>query len=108
VYIQGKFHLYTSHHLYRRRIHEKFNDGDTCTVYLKNRSQKQGHDEKEWYEQAFGSKQNLMTITSFFQPQHTEMLKKPGKCDLYAVIKFKIFEELAKEPEFKGKFPPVA
>ena len=52
----------------RRRIHEEFSDGDTVIVFLKDRSKKQSYDEKDWYDKAFGPKQNMMSVTIHYKP----------------------------------------
>ena len=69
-------------------------------IKLKNRSKPQNEEEKEWYERAFGKKQNMMNVTIKFLPQIKENLKK-GKCDIFAVIKYKMF------PELEGEFNPA-
>lgn len=69
-------------------------------INLKNRAIKQIEEEKDWYEKAFGPKQNMMNIRVIFKPQVNDALKK-GKCDLYAILKFKMF------PEMEGEFNKV-
>lgn len=76
---------------------EVFKDGEkkSCIVKLKNRAQLQDDEEKEWYECAFGAKQNIMTARIVYTPL-SETMKK-NKSDLYARIKYKMFPELIGE-----------
>lgn len=80
----------------RRRIGEVFNDGDKVVVNLKNRAIKQTDDEEEWYEKAFGSKQNIMTIKIDFTPEVKDAFKK-GRNDIYAVIEYNMYDEMQGE-----------
>ena len=74
-------------------------DGDTVIVTLKNRSQKNGEEQDEdWYEKAFGPKQNIMTIKIDFTPETKEAFKK-GRNDIYAVVTYNMYEEM--EGEFQ-------
>jgi hypothetical protein len=82
--------------LSRRRIQEIFADGETVIVFLKDRNKKQSHEEKDWYEKAFGAKQNMMIVRIIFKPLSRENLKK-GKCDIWANIKYKMFAEMEGE-----------
>ena len=66
-------------------------------VFLKDRSKKQSLEEREWYERAFGAKQNMMTVRIIFKPLNKVSLKT-GKCDIWANIKYKMF------PEMEGEF----
>ena len=52
----------------RYRIREILSDGETVTVTLKNRANKQTEDEEEWYEKAFGAKQNIMSVKVNYEP----------------------------------------
>lgn len=67
-------------------------------MFLKDRSKKQSEEEKEWYERAFGAKQNIMVAKIVFKPQNKDYLKKAGRSDVWANIKYKMF------PEFEGEF----
>ena len=74
-------------------------DGDTVIVTLKNRGQKNAEEQDEdWYEKAFGPKQNIMTIKIDFTPETKEAFKK-GRNDIYAVVTYNMYEEM--EGEFK-------
>lgn len=87
----------------RRRIKDTFADGDIVLVSLKDRSKKQTSDEREWYEKAFGPKQNIMNIRIIFKPQILDHIKK-GKSEIWAEIKYKMFFEM--EGEFsKADYP---
>jgi hypothetical protein len=52
-------------------------------------------EEEDWYEKAFGLKQNMMTVRVKFLPQGA--LKKGNKQEVYAVIKYQMFDELKQE-----------
>ena len=84
--------------LYRRRINQEFKDGDVVFITLKNRDVEQTPDEEHWYEQAFGTKQNMMRVKIGFMPEAKEHLKK-GKNEIYAEVEYHMFEEM--EGEFK-------
>ena len=81
---------------YRRRIKEEFADGDTVIITLKNRAVEQGADEEDWYEKAFGPKQNIMVARITFQPEVKEHLKR-NKNDIYAEVTYEMFEEMEGE-----------
>ena len=51
---------------YRRRIKQEFSDGDAVIIELKNRSEPFTVDQEEWYEKAFGPKQNIMDVRITF------------------------------------------
>ena len=70
-------------------------------IHLKNREVEQSPDEEDWYEKAFGPKQNIMTTKISFMPEAKEHLKK-GKNDIYAEIEYKMFEEM--EGEFSTDY----
>ena len=91
--VSYKFYL---KHFSRRRIQEIFGDGETVIVFLKDRNKKQSHEERDWYEKAFGAKQNMMSVRIIFKPLSRENLKK-GKCDIWANIKYKMFAEMEGE-----------
>lgn len=61
-------------------------------------------DEEEWYEKAFGPKQNIMTIKVDFTPKKNDHFKK-GRYDIYAKIKYKMYEEM--DYEFKKENYPA-
>lgn len=65
---------------------------------LKNRALKQNDDEYDWYEKAYGPKQNIMTIKIDFTPETRDQFKK-GKNDIYAVVEYNMYDEM--EGEFK-------
>ena len=88
----------------RMRINKSgFEDGDVVYIRLKDRSRKQTEEEKDWYEKAFGSKQNIMTSIIAFHPQVRDNLKK-GRADIWAVVKYSMFPEM--EGEFKKEDYP--
>ena len=70
-------------------------DGETVSVKLKDRKQKQDEDCIEWYERAFGPKQNMMNIKMRFNPLTPAFAN--GKVDVYISLKYKMFEEMGKE-----------
>ena len=76
----------------RKRIHEEFKDGDSCTVFLKDRFKKEEEAEATWYARAFGNLRNLMHIDLTFNPP----------TDLVPINKFAIFAQLhySMFPEF--------
>ena len=79
---------------YRRRVCEELKDGESVIVHLKNRAIEQTEDEEDWYEKAFGEKQNMMSLRIMYAPLKPEM--KQGKMfDLIARLKFDMFKELA-------------
>lgn len=86
-------------------MYEIFNDGDSCIIHLKNRSQEQNEEEEDWYEKAFGAKQNMMSITITYLP-FSDLMKKGKSFDMFARIDFKIFDEL--KDEFSSEdYPPL-
>lgn len=75
-----------------------FKDGDIVYVTLKNRGQKNAENvDEEWYEKAFGPKQNIMTIQINFTPESKDAFKR-GKYDIYAEVEYNMYEEM--QPEF--------
>ena len=50
------------------RINQEFDDGDSCTVKLKDRFVAQEEDEKLWYDRAFGALRNIMKIKILWRP----------------------------------------
>lgn len=95
-FIQGKFHRFQR---FRTRIKDEFDDGDKCTIHLKNRDVRPSSDEEDWYNRAFGPKRNFMTLRIKYAPLDG-MFKQ--KRHWFAVIKYKIFEEMVKECEEEG------
>jgi len=85
------------------RIKDKLNDGEIVLVRLKNRKVEQSEEEKEWYDRAFGPKQNMMNIKFVYNPPNENIFKK-GKVDLYMSLKYKMFDEMEKEFK-KEDFP---
>lgn len=81
---------------YRKRIKDEFADGDVVVITLKNRAIEQGPDEEDWYEKAFGPKQNIMVVRISFQPETKEHLKR-NKNDIYADVVYEMFEEIEGE-----------
>lgn len=73
-----------------------FKDGDIVIVSLKNRAVKQDDDAEDWYEKAFGSKQNIMSIKVDFTPEVKEPFKK-GRYDIYAVVEYNMYDEMQGE-----------
>ena len=72
---------------------------------LKHRARPQTESEQEWYEKAFGPKQNKMTIRILFAPQYTDHIRK-GKSEVWVTINYKMFEELKDEfSNTKAEFP---
>mmetsp|Transcript_17139 Transcript_17139/g.23103 ORF Transcript_17139/g.23103 Transcript_17139/m.23103 type:complete len:81 (+) Transcript_17139:180-422(+) len=61
----------------RVRIEKEFEDGDVCTVNLKDRFKEQDEKEKLWYERAFGTLRNMMKIELSFTPPGDQV--PPGK-----------------------------
>lgn len=87
----------------RRRINEKLSDKEVVVVTLKDRTKEQTVNEEEWYQMAFGPKQNIMTIKIDFTPKKVDALKK-GRNDIYAVVKYSMYEEMVGEFK-KEDFP---
>ena len=87
---------------YRKRINQEFKGGEVVVVTLKNRSLEQTPDEEDWYEKAFGPKQNMMEVKIHVQPEKDHLRRK--KNDLYAECKYEMFPEMA--GEFKKEDHP--
>lgn len=81
--------------LSRTRIHKEFEDGDVCTVTLKDRFKPQDEKEKLWYDQAFGPLRNLMKIELSFTPPADQVAV--GKYAFFATITYTMFPELHEE-----------
>jgi len=79
----------------RIRIHKEFEDGDSCTVYLKDRFKEQDEKEKLWYDRAFGSLRNMMKIELSFTPPPEEI--PPGKFKFLVKLNYEMFPEMIEE-----------
>ena len=77
------------------RINKEFDDGDTCTVYLKDRFKKQEEREELWYRQAFGDLRNMMSIHLSFTPSPDQI--QPKKFMFFAQVHYTIFPEMIEE-----------
>ena len=70
--------------IYRMRVYQEFEDGDSCKVYLKDPHAAIDSDEKRarredmklWYERAFGRFRNIMNIKPTWRPPETR-IKNP-------------------------------
>lgn len=65
-------------------------------IELKKKSEPFSVDQEEWYEKAFGPKQNIMDVRITFQPETKEHLKK-NKNDIYAEVNYEMFDEMVGE-----------
>lgn len=71
-----------------------FQDGETIIVKLKNKGQKTEDEiDDDWYEKAFGPKQNIMTLKIDFTPEVKEAFRK-GRYDIYAVVDYNMYDEM--------------
>lgn len=86
------------------RIAQAFTDDDKeakgdkihiAHINLKNRQYKQSEEEKDWYDKAFGSRQNMMQFRYYFRPDDKQ---RKGKLDYYFDFQYKMF------PELEGEF----
>lgn len=77
------------------RINKEFQDGDSCTVTLKDRFKEQDEDEKLWYDRAFGHLRNIMRIKLIFRPPTSQI--EPGVFNFFAQITYEMFPEMADE-----------
>ena len=77
------------------RINKEFEDGDECTVTLKDRFKEQTEDEKLWYNRAFGPLRNIMTIKIRFRPPVDKVA--PKKFNFFAKINYTMFPEMGEE-----------
>lgn len=82
------------------RINKEFEDGESCTVTLKDRFKPQDEESKEWYDRAFGSKRNIMKIELSFVPPPSDV--PPGTLKFYTKLNYTMFPEM-KEGEFAGE-----
>ncbi len=64
-------------------------------VTLKDKSRPFTEDEKEWYEQAFGKKRNIMTLGISIGPVLDAKLRE--NFDFFAKIHYKMFPEMEDE-----------
>jgi hypothetical protein len=72
---------------------------------LKNRQNKQTHDEKEWYEQAFGKYRNMMDFGCTYIPKNQE-----GNLRCFIRINYQMFKEMSDQQfgEFSEEdYPPM-
>ena len=89
--------------IFRNRIHEEFNDGDECIVLLKNRAVTQDEDMKIWYERAFGSQRNLMSLSFKYLPP---ALPKHVTPRVFVELQYNMFPEMMEEfnaSDYKNK-----
>jgi len=87
--------------IFRVRINKEFEDGEDCTVTLKDRFKEQDEDEKLWYNRAFGPLRNMMKITLIFRPGDKVT---PGRFHFFAKINYAMFPEMSEEFH-EGDFP---
>ena len=81
--------------LSRVRIHKEFEDGDSCTVYLKDRFKKQEEREELWYRQAFGDLRNMMNVHLQFTPMPDQI--PPKKFIFLAQVHYTMYPEMVEE-----------
>ena len=82
------------------RIKTEFEDGESCTVTLKDRFKPQEEESQLWYSRAFGPQRNMMKVKLSFTPP-------PGTVDynavaFYAKVNYTMFSEM-QEGEFKDE-----
>ena len=77
------------------RIHKEFEDGDSCTVYLKDRFKKQEEREELWYRQAFGDLRNMMNVHLQFTPMPDQI--PPKKYIFLAQVHYTMYPEMVEE-----------
>lgn len=73
------------------RIKKEFEDGESCTVRLKDRFKPLEPEELEaeaklWYDRAFGPQRNMMKISLSFTPPPADVT--PGTVEFYAKINY--------------------
>lgn len=85
---------------FRMRINKEFEDGESCTVTLKDRFKPQDEEAKEWYDRAFGAKRNIMKIELSFVPPPADVT--PGSVKFSAKLNYAMFPEM-QEGEFAGE-----
>ena len=88
------------------RIKEKFQDGDICTVTLKDpfKHNQFGEDEQLWYDRAFGSQRNIMKIELSFTPPEDKVA--PGQFLFLVKLDYQMFPEMAEDEFRDANFPP--
>ena len=84
----------------RTRINKEFEDGESCTVTLKDRFKPQDEESKDWYDRAFGSKRNIMKIELSLTPPPSDV--EPGKFRFFTKLNYAMFPEM-KEQEFRDE-----
>ena len=82
------------------RINKEFDDGEICTVTLKDRFKPQEEAAKLWYDRAFGPLRNMMKVELSFTPPPADVT--PGTVIFFAKINYAMFPEM-KEGEFKDE-----
>lgn len=85
---------------YRTRIKNEFEDGESCTVTLKDRFKPQDEESKDWYDRAFGAKRNIMKIELSLTPPPADI--EPGKYRFFVKLNYAMFPEM-KEQEYKDE-----
>lgn len=78
-------------------IKDEFEDGDTCTVTLKDRNREQDEDEKLWYDRAYGPLQNIMQFKFIFRPSEAVTKMRPGQYAFVVKFEYEMFPELYEE-----------
>ena len=68
------------------RINREFEDGEECTVTLKDRFKEQDDDEKLWYNRAFGPSRNIMDIRIVFRPPVDKV--RPGLFEFFVKLEY--------------------
>ena len=77
------------------RIWKEFDDGDSCTVYLKDRFKEQEDRERLWYARAFGHLRNIMKIELSFTPPTTDV--QPNKLTFLVKLNYEMYPEMVEE-----------
>jgi len=85
------------------RIVDAFDDGDVCTVTLKDRFKEQDKAEKLWYDRAFGPLRNIMKVELSFTPPPHDV--PGGKFKFFAKVNYQMFPEMLEE--FKQEDPEI-
>ena len=80
---------------FRVRINKEFEDGESCTVYLKDRFKEQDESEKLWYARAFGHLRNIMNISLSFTPPVSDV--QPNKLTFLVKLQYEMFPEMVEE-----------
>ena len=81
--------------IFRVRINKEFEDGDSCTVTLKDRFKPQEEKEKLWYDRAFGPLRNIMRVELSFTPPPADV--PPNKFQFFAQVGYNMFPEMREE-----------